>query len=69
MAFLGRFAKKVLLEIADELGEEVNDKLKVAELKQVIVNSAHFEEEFVKGMAETIVEKEREAREEREGEI
>ncbi|GFS97462.1 retrovirus-related Pol polyprotein from transposon 297 [Trichonephila clavipes] len=47
--------KKDLLLVATELGEAVSEDMKVIELKQIIVGSKNFEEEFVKNLLETIM--------------
>ncbi|GFV77877.1 retrovirus-related Pol polyprotein from transposon 17.6 [Trichonephila clavipes] len=55
MAFWGKGKKKDLVLVAKELGEAVSEDMKVVELKQIIVGSKNFEEEFVKNLLETAV--------------
>lgn len=55
MAFLCKAKKCDLFEIAEELGEEVSEDLKVIELKRKIVDSENYEEEFVKNLCESTV--------------
>ncbi|GFY42543.1 uncharacterized protein TNIN_437701 [Trichonephila inaurata madagascariensis] len=51
----GRIAE--LRYIAKQLGEKVTDELKIIDLKNLIVNSPNYEEEFVREMLNMIIEK------------
>ncbi|GFY69302.1 uncharacterized protein TNIN_421791 [Trichonephila inaurata madagascariensis] len=51
----GRIAE--LRYIAKQLGEKVTDDLKIIDLKNLIVNSPNYEEEFVREMLNMIIEK------------
>ncbi|GFS99795.1 uncharacterized protein TNCV_1062551 [Trichonephila clavipes] len=55
MAYLGRGRKRDLVLVATELGETASDGMKMIELKQIIVGSKNFEDEFVKNLLETVV--------------
>ncbi|GFX16130.1 hypothetical protein TNCV_4703861 [Trichonephila clavipes] len=55
MAFWGKGRKKDLVLVTTELGEAVSEDMEVIELKQIIVGSKNFEEEFVKNLLETVV--------------
>ncbi|GFX65990.1 uncharacterized protein TNCV_14111 [Trichonephila clavipes] len=57
MAYLGKGRIAELRYIAKQLGEKVNDDLKVIDLKNLIVNSPNYEEEFVREMLNMIIEK------------
>ncbi|GFW58617.1 uncharacterized protein TNCV_1579491 [Trichonephila clavipes] len=56
MAYLGKGRIAELRYIAKQLGEKVNDGLKIIDLKNLIVNSPNYEE-FVKEMLSIIIEK------------
>ncbi|GFU61397.1 hypothetical protein TNCV_3404831 [Trichonephila clavipes] len=61
MAFLGRPRKddlRAMLErdVATELGLAPSDNLKIIELRDLIINSDRYDEEFVKNMLSVIVE-------------
>ncbi|KAF8783320.1 hypothetical protein HNY73_013497 [Argiope bruennichi] len=49
-----------LQELASELGEEIDGNLTIANLRKLILNSKEYEEEFVKGVLEGIVERRQE---------
>ncbi|GFT43958.1 uncharacterized protein TNCV_1822081 [Trichonephila clavipes] len=55
MSFWGKGRKKDLVLVVTELGEAVSEDMKVIELKQIIVGSKNFEEEFVKNLLESVV--------------
>ncbi|GFS68100.1 uncharacterized protein TNCV_1363111 [Trichonephila clavipes] len=57
MAYLGKGRIAELRYIAKQLGEKVNDDLKIIDLKNLIVNSPNYEEEFVREMLSMIIEK------------
>ncbi|GFV48105.1 uncharacterized protein TNCV_3027881 [Trichonephila clavipes] len=57
MAYLGKGRIAELRYIAKQLGEKVNDDLKIIDLKNLIVNSPNYEEEFVREMLNMIIEK------------
>ena len=56
--------------VGEELGEQVNDGMKVTELKKLILESENYEEEFVKILLERItsdrLEREKKEREREE---
>ncbi|GFU71953.1 uncharacterized protein TNCV_1053001 [Trichonephila clavipes] len=56
MAYLGKGRIAELRYIAKQLGEKVNDDLKIIDLKNLIVNSPNYEE-FVREMLNMIIEK------------
>ncbi|GFU11328.1 transposable element Tcb2 transposase [Trichonephila clavipes] len=56
MAYLGKGQIAELRYIAKQLGEKVTDDLKIIDLKNLIVNSPNYEEEFVREML-NIIEK------------
>ncbi|GFX08218.1 uncharacterized protein TNCV_3267091 [Trichonephila clavipes] len=56
MAYLGKGRIAELRYIAKQLGEKVNDDLKIIDLKNLI-NSPNYEEEFVREMLSMIIEK------------
>jgi hypothetical protein len=55
MAFLAKGKKEDLRCLAIELGESVPSEIKVIELKNLVTKSVSYEEEFVKGMLDTII--------------
>ncbi|GFW29669.1 hypothetical protein TNCV_3935361 [Trichonephila clavipes] len=55
MAFWGKGKKKSLVLVAIQLREAVSEDMKVIEIKQIIVGSKNFEEEFVKNLLETVL--------------
>lgn len=55
MAFLGKGRRCDLLEVADELGEEVESSSKVIDIKKQILNSKNYCEEEVKLMLDRII--------------
>ncbi|GFR05001.1 retrovirus-related Pol polyprotein from transposon 297 [Trichonephila clavata] len=55
MAYLGKAKKKDLFLVAIELGETVSGDMRVIELKQIIIGSKHYEDEFVKNLLESIM--------------
>ncbi|GFR21948.1 retrovirus-related Pol polyprotein from transposon 412 [Trichonephila clavata] len=55
MAYLGKAKKKDLFLVAIELGETVSEDMRVIELKQIIIGSKHYEDEFVKNLLESIM--------------
>ncbi|GFT57850.1 hypothetical protein TNCV_4865741 [Trichonephila clavipes] len=50
MAYLGKGRKSDLSYIAEQLGERVTDDLKIIDLRNLIVNSTNYDEEFVREM-------------------
>lgn len=67
MAFLGRGKKDDLKLIAVELGESVNPDDRIIDLKNLIINSENYDEDFVKELLSTVIA-DRTVREERERE-
>ena len=65
MAFLAKAKKEDLRVLAEELGETVGLDLKVIEIKDLILKSNGYEEEFVKALLSSIIE-DRKAKEESE---
>jgi hypothetical protein len=67
MAYLAKYKKAYLLEVATELGETPSDGIKLVKLRDLIVNSTNYDEDFVKLMLERIaresLEKEQEEKE------
>ncbi|GFW79267.1 hypothetical protein TNCV_2476741 [Trichonephila clavipes] len=63
MAFLLKQTKEVLLEVAVDLGVEVNSTLTKSEIKNRICQSEDYNEESVKSLLEGILAENREARE------
>ncbi|GFR18816.1 retrovirus-related Pol polyprotein from transposon 17.6 [Trichonephila clavata] len=55
MAYLGKAKRKDLFLVAIELGETVSEDMRVIELKQIIIGSKHYEDEFVKNLLESIM--------------
>ncbi|GFY29091.1 hypothetical protein TNCV_4722191 [Trichonephila clavipes] len=66
MAFLLRERKDVLLEVAKELGVEIDITLPKIEFKKRICQSKYYDEESVKCLLEGILDEKREEREKRE---
>ncbi|GFY29453.1 retrovirus-related Pol polyprotein from transposon 17.6 [Trichonephila clavipes] len=62
MAYLGKGRKSDLSYIAEQLGERVTDDLKIIDLRNLIVNSTNYDEEFVREMLNVRIE-ERESEE------
>ncbi|GFX47353.1 hypothetical protein TNCV_4691581 [Trichonephila clavipes] len=64
MAFLEKAEKQDLILLADDLGLRVSDKMTVIDLKNIIIGSKDYEEEFVKAylsvISEELVERETE---------
>ncbi|GFU74751.1 hypothetical protein TNCV_2431411 [Trichonephila clavipes] len=63
MAFLLKQTKEVLLEVAIDLGVEVNSTLTKSEIENRICQSEDYNEESVKSLLEGILAEKREARE------
>ncbi|GFS62134.1 uncharacterized protein TNCV_476841 [Trichonephila clavipes] len=63
MAFLLKQTKEVLLEVAIDLGVEVNSTLTKSEIKNRICQSEDYNEESVKCLLEGVLEEEREKQE------
>ncbi|GFX65543.1 uncharacterized protein TNCV_5082791 [Trichonephila clavipes] len=57
MAYLGKGRIAELRYTIKQLGEQVNDDLKIRDLKNLIVNSSNYEEEFVREMLNMIIKK------------
>ncbi|GBM42342.1 hypothetical protein AVEN_9140-1, partial [Araneus ventricosus] len=55
MTYIAKHRKCDLMELARELGEEVDEKFTIVNLKKVILNSSDYEEEFAKEMLEAII--------------
>ncbi|GFS73588.1 SCAN box domain-containing protein [Trichonephila clavipes] len=56
MAYLGKGRKSDLSYIAEQLGERVTDDLKIIDLRNLIVNSTNYDEEFVREMLNVRIE-------------
>ncbi|GFY39990.1 uncharacterized protein TNIN_98861 [Trichonephila inaurata madagascariensis] len=56
MAFLGKGRRADLSYIAEQLGERVTDDLKIIDLRNLIVNSTNYDEEFVREMLNARIE-------------
>ncbi|GFX70392.1 retrovirus-related Pol polyprotein from transposon 412 [Trichonephila clavipes] len=56
MAYLGKSRKSDLSYIAEQLGERVTDDLKIIDLRNLIVNSTNYDEEFVREMLNVRIE-------------
>ncbi|GFV39370.1 retrovirus-related Pol polyprotein from transposon 17.6 [Trichonephila clavipes] len=56
MAYLGKGRKSDLSYIAEQLGERVTDDLKIIDLRNLIVNSTNYGEEFVREMLNVRIE-------------
>ncbi|GFT78267.1 retrovirus-related Pol polyprotein from transposon opus [Trichonephila clavipes] len=57
MAFLGKAKKQDLVLLAEELGQKVSDKMTIIDLKNIIIGSKDYEEEFVRAQLSVISEK------------
>ncbi|PRD23466.1 UNVERIFIED_CONTAM: hypothetical protein NCL1_46270 [Trichonephila clavipes] len=57
MAYLGKGRIAELRYITKQLGEKVTNDLKIIDLRNLIINSPNYEEEFVKEMLNIIIEK------------
>ncbi|GFT09489.1 transposon Ty3-I Gag-Pol polyprotein [Trichonephila clavipes] len=64
MAFLEKAKKQDLVLLAEELGQKVSDKMTNIELRNIIIGSKDYEEEFVRDQLSVILEErfERETR-------
>ncbi|GFX90364.1 hypothetical protein TNCV_3849391 [Trichonephila clavipes] len=56
MAFLGKARKQDLVLLAEELGQKVSDKMTIIDLKNIIIGSKDYEEEFVRAQLSVILE-------------
>ncbi|GFW96235.1 retrovirus-related Pol polyprotein from transposon opus [Trichonephila clavipes] len=56
MAFLGKAKKQDLVLLAEELGQKVSDKMSNIELRNIIIGSKDYEEEFVRDQLSVILE-------------
>ncbi|GFQ64179.1 hypothetical protein TNCT_445471 [Trichonephila clavata] len=56
MAFLGKAKKKTLILLAEVLGQRVSDKMTIIDLKNLIIESKDYEEEFVKAQFSVVLE-------------
>ncbi|GFX63468.1 uncharacterized protein TNCV_104761 [Trichonephila clavipes] len=56
MAFLGKAKKQDLILLAEELGQKVSDKMAIIDLKNIIIGSKDYEEEFVRAQLSVISE-------------
>ncbi|GFV39767.1 TIP41-like protein [Trichonephila clavipes] len=56
MAFLEKAKKQDLVLLAEELGQKVSDKMTVIDLKNIIIGSKDYEEEFVRAQLSVISE-------------
>ncbi|GFV86187.1 hypothetical protein TNCV_671841 [Trichonephila clavipes] len=56
MAFLGKAKKQDLVLLAEELGQKVSDKMTNMELRNIIIGSKDYEEEFVRAQLSVILE-------------
>ncbi|GBL77395.1 hypothetical protein AVEN_41807-1 [Araneus ventricosus] len=68
MAFLGKARKEVII-LARELGEEVTPDLKIIDLRNLIVASTNYEMVFVKELLNTVISQRTEEAEQRKREI
>ncbi|GFY25298.1 uncharacterized protein TNCV_2484181 [Trichonephila clavipes] len=68
MAFLGKTKKQDLVLLAEELGQKVSDKMTNIDLKNIIIGSKDYEEEFVNAQLSVILEEHFE-RESEDGDI
>ncbi|GFW13337.1 hypothetical protein TNCV_3767541 [Trichonephila clavipes] len=48
MAFLEKAKKQDLVLLAEELGQKLSDKMMIIDLKNIIIGSKDYEEEFVR---------------------
>ncbi|GFV10509.1 hypothetical protein TNCV_4409901 [Trichonephila clavipes] len=56
MAFLEKAKKQDLVLLAEELGQKVSDKMTIINLKNIIIGSKDYEEEFVRAQLSVISE-------------
>ncbi|GFV63474.1 hypothetical protein TNCV_4553201 [Trichonephila clavipes] len=56
MAFLGKAKKQDLVLLAQELGQKVSNKMTIIDLKNIIIGSKDYEEEFVRAQLSVISE-------------
>ncbi|GFU16849.1 retrovirus-related Pol polyprotein from transposon 297 [Trichonephila clavipes] len=56
MAFLGKAKKQDLILLAEELGQRVSDKMTNIDLRNIIIGSKDYEEEFVGAQLSVILE-------------
>ncbi|GFW82196.1 hypothetical protein TNCV_5056711 [Trichonephila clavipes] len=56
MAFLEKAEKQDLVLLAEELGQKVSDKMTIIDLKNIIIGSKDYEEEFVRAQLSVISE-------------
>ncbi|GFT39550.1 hypothetical protein TNCV_298401 [Trichonephila clavipes] len=56
MAFLEKAKKQDLVLLAEELGQKVSDKMTIIDLKNIIIGSKDYEEEFVRAQLIVISE-------------
>ncbi|GFY01441.1 hypothetical protein TNCV_850491 [Trichonephila clavipes] len=56
MAFLGKARKQDLVLLAEELGQKVSDNMTIIDLKNIIIGSKDYEEEFVRAQLSVILE-------------
>ncbi|GFT80808.1 CCHC-type domain-containing protein [Trichonephila clavipes] len=56
MAFLGKAKKQDLILLAEELGQRVSDKMTNIDLRNIIIGSKDYEEEFVRAQLSVILE-------------
>ncbi|GFW35313.1 hypothetical protein TNCV_640531 [Trichonephila clavipes] len=56
MAFLGKAKKQDLVLLAEELGQKISDKMTNIELRNIIIGSKDYEEEFVRDQLSVILE-------------
>ncbi|GFX44705.1 hypothetical protein TNCV_2427891 [Trichonephila clavipes] len=56
MAFLEKAKKQDLVLLAEELGQKVSDKMTIIDLKNIIISSKDYEEEFVRAQLSVISE-------------
>ncbi|GFX64921.1 hypothetical protein TNCV_450591 [Trichonephila clavipes] len=56
MAFLEKAEKQDLVLLAEELGQKVSDKTTIIDLKNIIIGSKDYEEEFVRAQLSVISE-------------
>ncbi|GFU51307.1 hypothetical protein TNCV_2535631 [Trichonephila clavipes] len=56
MAFLGKAKKQDLVLLAEELGQKVSNKMTIIDLKNIIIGSKDYEEEFVRAQLSVISE-------------
>ncbi|GFX97301.1 CCHC-type domain-containing protein [Trichonephila clavipes] len=55
-AFLGKAKKQDLVLLAEELGQKVSDKMTNIDLRNIIIGSRDYEEEFVRAQLSVILE-------------